>query len=220
MPEGEGLNMSEAPTGDAAAVLAKALDRSLSWDMPEPVSADHAVATSVQALAPKTPMHATHEDNLPMPPPFKIKMVEEISLLPRQQREEVLDAAGYNIFALRAEQVFIDLLTDSGTSAMSDVQWAGMTATPQAYAGSSSFYTLESVARDLFGFKHVLPQHQGRAAENVLFSTLFSNAPAGALVPNNSHFDTTEVCVCILCALLLCCSCCCVFVCALCVPHT
>lgn len=173
-----------------AAKFNEALNRSLSWDLPEPPRHAAAIQKSVKALQPAHTT-TTSEDELPIPEPFKIKMVEQITLLPRPEREHLLKEAGYNVFCLRSDQVFIDLLTDSGTSAMSDVQWANMMNTPQAYAGSSSFYTLEAVVRDLFGFKHVLPEHQGRAAENVLFSTLVAPKP-GCYVPNNTHFDTTE----------------------------
>ncbi|KAF8068231.1 tnaA [Scenedesmus sp. PABB004] len=181
-----------APTGGAA--LAAATRRSLSLtDLPEPRGG--ALAPRAGALRPPpSPPSLEPEDaagGLPLPEPYKIKMVESITLRPRAERQVLLAAAGYNVFGLRSDEVFIDLLTDSGTSAMSDAQWAGMVGTPQAYAGASSFYTLESVVRDLFGFAHVLPVHQGRAAENVLFSCLVS-PDSGAVVPNNWHFDTTE----------------------------
>lgn len=124
-----------------------------------------------------------------LPEPFRIKMVERIRLHPREVREKLIREAGYNVFMLKAEDVFIDLLTDSGTSAMSDEQWAGMIKTRQAYAGSESFYSLEKAIKDIFGFKYFVPVHQGRAAENILFSTMVS---PGCYVPNNMHFDTTE----------------------------
>ncbi|RJS77156.1 tryptophanase [Candidatus Bathyarchaeota archaeon] len=124
-----------------------------------------------------------------LPEPFKIKMVERIKLHPREKREALIRQAGYNVFMLKAEDVFIDLLTDSGTSAMSDEQWAGMMATTQAYAGSESYYSLEKAMKDIFGFKYFIPVHQGRAAENILFSTMLF---PGSYVPNNMHFDTTE----------------------------
>lgn len=139
----------------------------------------------------------------PLPPcePFKIKMVEQIRLLPRQQRRQLMQQHGHNVFNLHAEDVYIDLLTDSGTSAMSDTQWGSMIAAPQAYAGSGAFYALQTAVQDLFTFKHVLPEHQGRAAENILFSVLVAPKVAEAAeagsgvkvyVPNNVHFDTTE----------------------------
>jgi len=124
-----------------------------------------------------------------LPEPFRIKMVERIKLHPREVREKLIKEAGYNVFMLKAEDVFIDLLTDSGTSAMSDEQWAGMIKTRQAYAGSESYYSLEKAIKDIFGFKYFIPVHQGRAAENILFSTMVS---PGCYVPNNMHFDTTE----------------------------
>ena len=124
-----------------------------------------------------------------LPEPFKIKMVQKIRLHPREKRKELAEKSGYNVFMLKAEDVFIDLLTDSGTSAMSDHQWAGMIDTNQAYAGSQSFYSLENAMKDIFGFKHFVPVHQGRAAENILFTTILF---PGSYVPNNMHFDTTE----------------------------
>ncbi len=130
------------------------------------------------------------DEDLPwQPEPFKIKMIEKITLHSREKRQKLIEENGYNVFMLKAEDVFIDLLTDSGTSAMSDRQWAGMIETTQAYAGSQSFYSLEKAMKDIFGFKHLIPEHQGRAAENVLFSTMLS---PGCYVPNNMHFDTTE----------------------------
>lgn len=130
------------------------------------------------------------DEKLPtLPEPFRIKMVERIRLLPREVREKLIREAGFNVFMLKAEDVFIDLLTDSGTSAMSDEQWAGMIKTMQAYAGSDSYYSLKEAVKDIFGFKYFIPVHQGRAAENILFSTTVSS---GCYVPNNTHFDTTE----------------------------
>ncbi len=124
-----------------------------------------------------------------LPEPFKIKMVEKITLHPREKRKELIKKVDYNVFMLKAEDVFIDLLTDSGTSAMSDRQWAGMIETTQAYAGSQSYYSLEKAMKDIFGFKYFIPVHQGRAAENILFSTMIFPE---CYVPNNTHFDTTE----------------------------
>ncbi len=124
-----------------------------------------------------------------MPEPFKIKMIERITLPTRQERKSLIKKAGYNVFMLKAKDVFIDLLTDSGTSAMSDHQWAGMLEASQAYAGSQSYFVLESAMKDIFGFKYFIPVHQGRAAENILFSTITF---PGCYVPNNMHFDTTE----------------------------
>ncbi|MFC1790058.1 tryptophanase [Patescibacteria group bacterium] len=123
------------------------------------------------------------------PEPFRIKMVEAICLLPKEERKERIKKAGFNVFQLKIDDIFIDLLTDSGTSAMSDQQWAAMLQAKQAYAGTNSYFQLEKIVKKLFGFTYFLPVHQGRAAEHLLFSSLVK---AGNFVPNNTHFDTTE----------------------------
>lgn len=121
--------------------------------------------------------------------PFRIRSVEPIRFTTMTEREELLKEAGYNPFLLRARDVLIDLLTDSGTGAMSSVQWAGMVSSDESYAGSSSYYKLESAVKDITGYKHVIPTHQGRAAENLLFTSI---AGPGDIIPSNTHFDTTR----------------------------
>ena len=121
--------------------------------------------------------------------PFKIKTVEAIPITTRAERAQFIAAAGYNIFLLPSRAVTIDLLTDSGTTAMSDQQWAGMMAGDEAYAGSRNYYHLQEVVREIFGFEQFVPTHQGRGAEQVLFGIL---AQPGNVIPNNTHFDTTR----------------------------
>jgi len=121
--------------------------------------------------------------------PFKIKAVEKVKLTTREEREKILQEAGYNIFAVPAEKVFIDLLTDSGTAAMSDQQWAWMITGDEAYSGSRSYFRFEATILEIFGFKHVIPTHQGRAAERLLFEAVVRE---GKHIPNNIHFDTTR----------------------------
>lgn len=121
--------------------------------------------------------------------PFKIKSVEPIRMTSRPEREEILRRAAYNLFLVDADDVLIDLLTDSGTSAMSAEQWAALMRGDESYAGSKSYKRFESTVKQITGFKHVLPTHQGRAAERILFSLL---GGTGKVVPNNTHFDTTR----------------------------
>jgi tryptophanase len=121
--------------------------------------------------------------------PFRIKTVEPIRQTTHEEREQLLREAGYNLFLLRAEDVLIDLLTDSGTGAMSSGQWAGMMLGDESYAGARSFYKFEAAVRRITGFKHIIPTHQGRAAERILFGSLLK---PGDVVANNTHFDTTR----------------------------
>lgn len=126
---------------------------------------------------------------LPFAELYKIKMVETIKRSTREEREKWLNEAHYNVFNLRSEYVFIDLLTDSGTGAMSDQQWSQMMIGDESYAGATSYIKMKETIKDLFGFDDFLPTHQGRAAENVLFSVLVKE---GDVIPGNSHFDTTK----------------------------
>ena len=126
---------------------------------------------------------------LPFAESWKIKMVEPLRMSTREEREQWIKEADYNLFQLKSDQVYIDCLTDSGTGAMSDRQWAAMMMGDESYAGSASFFQLKDTITRITGFEYIIPTHQGRAAENVLFSHLVK---AGAIVPGNSHFDTTK----------------------------
>ena len=123
-----------------------------------------------------------------IPEPFRIKMIEPIHLVERSARETALQQAGYNVFAIKAEDVFIDLLTDSGTGAMSQDQWAAIMRGDESYAGARSYYRLSEAVHQIFGFQYFVPTHQGRAAENILSALLVKE---GSAVPSNMHFDTT-----------------------------
>ncbi|NOY51432.1 MAG: tryptophanase [Chlorobi bacterium] len=126
---------------------------------------------------------------LPFAESYKIKMVESIKRSTRQDRKKWIEEADYNLFNIKSDRVFIDLLTDSGTGAMSDKQWSEMMLGDESYAGASSFFKLKDAIKDITGFDYFLPTHQGRAAENVLFS---SKIKEGDIIPGNSHFDTTK----------------------------
>ena len=121
--------------------------------------------------------------------PFRIHAVEPIRITTREERTAALEAAGFNLFAVHADDVLIDLLTDSGTGAMSRDQWAAIQHGDESYAGSPSWYVFLEAVQELFPFPHVIPTHQGRAAEKILFSVI---GGPGKIIPNNTHFDTTR----------------------------
>src|SRR5215471_15891526 len=149
--------------------------------------------TSANLIRPSTwkkPSLITPEDIMKtIIEPFRVKVVEPTRMTTRAERERLLQTAAYNLFLLKAEDVIIDLLTDSGTAAMSAAQWSALFRGDESYAGSASFYRFEETVRDIFGFRQVIPTHQGRAAERILFSTM---CQPGSAVPNNTHFDTTR----------------------------
>ena len=122
--------------------------------------------------------------------PYKIKVVEPVRMTTREYRERAIAVAGYNTFLLRSDDVYIDLLTDSGTNAMSDRQWAGMMVGDEAYAGSRSFYRLEESIQRIYGYKYVIPTHQGRGAEHLISKILIR---PGDVIPGNMYFTTTRV---------------------------
>jgi tyrosine phenol-lyase len=145
-------------------------------------------ATSGCALSPENHPEENHMTR-PIAEPYRIKSVEPIRMTTRDERERAIAEAGYNTFLLRSEDVYIDLLTDSGTSAMSDRQWGAMMTGDEAYAGARSFYRFESAVREIYGFAHVVPTHQGRGAEHLISRILIK---PGDVIPGNMYFTTTR----------------------------
>ena len=130
------------------------------------------------------------EKRAPWAEPYKIKVVEPLKVTSQGDRKEAIKEAGYNTFLLKSEDVYIDFLTDSGTNAMSDAQWAGMMMGDEAYAGSKNYYHLEDAVREYYGYKYLVPTHQGRGAEHMLSQTMIKK---GDFVPGNMYFTTTRL---------------------------
>jgi tyrosine phenol-lyase len=148
------------------------------------------MAAVIEATALASGIHRTKEFAMrTIIEPFRIKVVEPIRMTTREERERILREVGYNVFLIHAEDVLIDLLTDSGTGAMSSLQWAGVMRGDESYAGAKSWYVLQDKIREITGFPHILPTHQGRASERILFELV---GGPDKVVPNNSHFDTTR----------------------------